>query len=158
MRLHRQMRDVTEPVTGHIRIVMASHVVCPLFDQVLADFRETHPRASLTLDVTGSNVAVEEAVAQRRARDLPGAAASCPADLHAEVLREFFGLYCVPDPSALRTPCCVATPISPAPTGSPPPADQLGDVLLPVALPCTGLGRKTASWTARPTLSRKCLA
>ena len=57
------MRDVTEEVSGHVRIVMASHVVCPLFDQALADFRETLPRASLTLDVSGCNVAVEEVVA-----------------------------------------------------------------------------------------------
>ncbi len=133
LRLHRQMRDVTEQVTGHIRIVMASHVVCPLFDQVLADFRQMHPRASLTLDVTGSNVAVEEVVAQRAALAICLVQRRHPRLSYTLMYREFFGLYCGPThPLFGRLPRretdlvgCDWVSFT---------TDQLGDVLRPVAL------------------------
>lgn len=133
LRLHRQMRDVTEQVTGHVRIVMASHVVCPLFDDVLAAFRETHPRASLTLDVTGSNIAVEEVVAQRAALAICLVQRRHPRLTYTRMYREFFGLYCGPThPLFGRLPRgeadlagCDWVSFT---------TDQLGDVLRPVAL------------------------
>jgi DNA-binding transcriptional LysR family regulator len=90
------MRDVTEQVTGHVRIAMASHVVCPLFDQVLADFREAHPMASLSLDVTGSGAAVEDVLAQRASMAICLVKRPDPRLVYTMMYREFFGLYCGP--------------------------------------------------------------
>lgn len=96
LRLGVLMRDLTEQVTGHVRIAMVSHVVCPLFDQALADFREMHPLASLTLDVTGSQGAVDDAVAQRASLAICLMRKKHPKLAYTQMYREFFGLYCGP--------------------------------------------------------------
>lgn len=133
LRLGVLMRDVSERVTGRVRIVLASHVVCPLFDRVLAEFREMHPLASLSLDVTGSNAGVEDTVAQRASLALCLVARRHPKLVYTRMYREFFGLYCGPghplfgravdDRAALRGCDWVSFT-----------TDQMTDVLRPVAL------------------------
>ena len=45
LRLSTLMREMTDAVRGHVTIAVASHVVCPVFDRLLADFHEAHPEA-----------------------------------------------------------------------------------------------------------------
>ena len=133
LRLGVLMRDVSERVTGHVRIVLASHVVCPLFDRVLAEFRKMHPLASLSLDVIGSHAGVEDTVAQRAALALCLVQKRHPRLAYTAMYREFFGLYCGPghplfgqrveDRAALRGCDWVSFT-----------TDQMNDVLRPVAL------------------------
>lgn len=95
-RLDISMREVTDEVRGHVRIVMASHVVCPLFDEWLGEFHKSHPKAAFTLDVLPSVAALAE-VAARRA-----SLAICLVHERSEKLeyrrlyREYFGLFCGP--------------------------------------------------------------
>jgi DNA-binding transcriptional LysR family regulator len=95
-RLDTLMRDVTDEVRGHIRIVMASHVVCQLFDEWLSKFHKRHPKATFSLDVLPSATALSE-VAARRA-----SLAICLVHERSEKLeyrrlyREYFGLFCGP--------------------------------------------------------------
>jgi DNA-binding transcriptional LysR family regulator len=96
LRLGITMRDVTEQVSGHVRIAMASHVVCPLFDQVLADFRGAYPMASLSLDVTGSGLAIDDVLAQRASLAICLVKSPDPRLKYTMLYREFFGLYCGP--------------------------------------------------------------
>ena len=95
-RLSTLMRDMTDEVRGHVRLAMASHVICPLFDRVLAEFHADHPGATLSINVERSADALA-AVAARSAT-----AAIClvhrrdPGLEYRRVYREFFGLFCGP--------------------------------------------------------------
>jgi len=91
------MRDVAEEITGHVKIALASHVVCPLFDGFLSNFHRSFPSATLSLNVMSSAEALAE-VAGRRA-----SLAICLTDRsdrrleYQHVYREFFGLFCGPN-------------------------------------------------------------
>ncbi|MCC6002613.1 MAG: LysR family transcriptional regulator [Pararhodobacter sp.] len=95
-RLSTLMRDMTDEVTGHVRLAMASHVICPLFDQVLTEFHAEHPRATLSISVHRS-ADVLASVASRSA-----SMAIClvhrrdPKLEYLRLYREFFGLFCGP--------------------------------------------------------------
>lgn len=96
LRIGTVLRDVEEEVRGNVRIAIASHVVCPVFDAALADFHRRHPRATLGLEVSASRRAVEEVLARRvsfavcllRERD--------PRLEYRRLFREYFGLFCGP--------------------------------------------------------------
>jgi DNA-binding transcriptional LysR family regulator len=133
LRLGVLMRDLTEQVTGHVRIAMASHVVCPLFDQVLADFREAHPLASLALDVTGSHGAVDDTVAQRASVAICLVRKRHPKLQYTQMYREYFGLYCGPTHPLFGRMRRGATDLSGCDWVSF-TTDQMNDVLRPVAL------------------------
>ncbi len=95
-RIATAIREVTDAVRGHVRVMMASHVVCPVFDAALAGFHARHPEATLSIEVRRSREAIAE-VEGRRA-----SLAVCLVHHRSERLayrrlyREFFGLFCGP--------------------------------------------------------------
>lgn len=96
LRLATLMRDVTDEVRGHVEIAMASHVVSPVFDDTLRVFHETHPAATLSINVSASKEALE-AVMSRRASMAVCLVRERSAKLeYARLFREFFGLFCGP--------------------------------------------------------------
>ncbi|RDC72748.1 LysR family transcriptional regulator [Rhodovulum sp. 12E13] len=96
LRIATLMRDVTDEIRGHLRIALASHVVCPLFDRVLAEFHAAHPRATVSLEVRSSAEAIAGVA------DKSASLAVClvrernPRLEYRRLYREFFGLYCGP--------------------------------------------------------------
>jgi DNA-binding transcriptional LysR family regulator len=96
LRIATLMRDVADDVSGHLRIALASHVVCPLFDRVLSEFHAAHPKATLSLEVRSS----AEAIA--RVTDKSASLAVClvrernPRLEYRRLYREYFGLFCGP--------------------------------------------------------------
>ena len=96
LRLAGSLSEAAGQVSGPVSIALASHVVCPLFDVVLADFHRAHPTATLTVEVMASRDALAT-VAARRASFAIGLASDPPAVLETAVLyRETFGLFCGP--------------------------------------------------------------
>lgn len=94
--LPRLARGVSDEVTGHVTIAVASHVVSPLFDQALTWFHQTYPRASINIQVTTSNE-VAKLVRERRASfGLCLVSQRDPALSYTQVYREFFGFFCGP--------------------------------------------------------------
>ncbi|MEZ5797360.1 MAG: LysR family transcriptional regulator [Paracoccaceae bacterium] len=94
LRLADRMGEVEGQVTGTVAIALASHVVSPLIDAVLARFFVDHPGASLTLEVMASRDALAM-LAARRASLALCLAPTVPAGLRAQVAyRETFGLFC----------------------------------------------------------------
>ncbi len=95
-RLDTLLRDVADEVRGQVRIVMASHVVSPVFDECLGEFHAAHSKATLSLEVMSSADALTEVSARR------ASLAICLIREHSEKLeyhrlyREFFGLFCGP--------------------------------------------------------------
>ena len=90
------MRDVTDEISGHIRVVMASQVTCPFFDSSLRVFHENYPKATFTLNAMASEVALNE-VAARRASFAICLVHKRNSKLEYRLMyREFFGLFCGP--------------------------------------------------------------
>ena len=131
-RLMILMRDVEEELTGHIRISMASHIVCPIVDDALADFHARHPKVTFNMQVLKSR-AVERSVMQKDASfGMSLAMERNPRLEYTHLYREHFGFFCGPghhlfgvdfEVSQLRNESMVSFQ-----------SDQLSDALRPVAL------------------------
>ena len=96
VRLNTLLRDVTDEVRGHVKIAMASHVVCPLFDDALRAFHVAHPRATLTLDVMASVTTLTEVTARRASLAICLVHERSPKLEYRRLYREYFGLFCGP--------------------------------------------------------------
>jgi DNA-binding transcriptional LysR family regulator len=96
LRLSTLMRELTDEVQGHVKINVASHVICPLFDAALAEFHADHPQATVSIEVRSSADAIAEVMAKR------ASFAVCLVRDHnarlryRRLYREFFGLFCGP--------------------------------------------------------------
>ncbi|RMI15070.1 LysR family transcriptional regulator [Sinorhizobium meliloti] len=83
-------------VTGHVGIAMTSHVVCPHFDEVLAQLNRAYPEVTYSISITDS------AEVLSRIRQNQATVGLClmreeDPQLDSRVLfREFFGLFCGP--------------------------------------------------------------
>jgi len=96
LRLDTAMREIKEEVQGHVRIAMASHVVCPLFDAALAAFHARHPKATLSIDVMTSRWAIDSVLARRSSFAVCLVHEKSPKLAYRRLYREFFGLFCGP--------------------------------------------------------------
>jgi DNA-binding transcriptional LysR family regulator len=96
LRLSTLMRDTTDEVRGHVRLSLASHVVCPLFDQVLSEFHAEHPRATMSINVQSSSDAVDSVSARMASFAVCLVHKRNPRLEYKRLYREFFGLFCGP--------------------------------------------------------------
>ncbi|BCH29988.1 LysR family transcriptional regulator [Mesorhizobium sp. L-8-10] len=91
------VRGVSDDVTGHVNIAVASHVVSPLFDRALAAFHSKHPRASLTISVAPSTEVTKQVRERRASFGICLVSQRDPMIDYTMVYREFFGFFCGPD-------------------------------------------------------------
>ena len=96
LRLDTLMREVREEVRGHVSISMASHVSCPLLDETLAAFHAAHPRATLSIDIMASRLAIENVLSRRASFAICLVHERSPRLHHHRLYREHFGLFCGP--------------------------------------------------------------
>lgn len=83
-------------LTGHISLVLASHVVSPHFDEVLEDFARQHDKVTFSMVVAESGEVVRM-IQQNRASFGVCLLSAMPKNLDVRVLfREYFALYCGP--------------------------------------------------------------
>ncbi|AZN99497.1 LysR family transcriptional regulator [Mesorhizobium sp. M9A.F.Ca.ET.002.03.1.2] len=90
------MRGVSDDVTGHVNIAMASHVVSPLFDRALSQFHSDYPRASLTISVAASTEVAKQVRERRASFGVCLVSQRDPTLEYTMVYREFFGFFCGP--------------------------------------------------------------
>lgn len=94
------MQEAAGEVAGEVGLALASHVVSPLLDRALQVFHASHPRATLTIDITPSREAVArvaKGAASLAVCLLPDPLAGPAPGLETTVFyREFFGLFCGP--------------------------------------------------------------
>lgn len=95
-RIATAIRDVGDEVSGHVRIAMASHVVCPLFDEALSDFHHAHPRATLSIEILRSRDALAALVGRQASLGVCLVHKRSPKLEYRRLYREFFGLFCGP--------------------------------------------------------------
>lgn len=90
------VRGAGEDVTGHVAIAVASHIVSPLFDRALAEFRRNYPRASIAITVAPSADVARQVRERRASFGLCLVSERDPALDYTMVYREFFGFFCGP--------------------------------------------------------------
>lgn len=94
LRLADRISEVAGQVSGHVTIALASHVVCPLFDRVLAGLFADHPGISVVLEVMASRDALALVGARRASLALCLVPAAPPGVSTQLFYRESFGLFC----------------------------------------------------------------
>ena len=95
-RLPVLLRRVGDEVVGHVTIALASHVVSPHLDMVLAEFHQRHPRATFTMEVSTSHNVVAAVTQKRASFGICLVHQTLPKLQYAQLFREYFGLYCGP--------------------------------------------------------------
>ncbi len=133
LRLSTLLREMTDEVRGHVKLAVASHVVCPFFDRVLAEFHAAHPGASLSIDVHSSAQALAEVSAKRASFAICLVRARNPRLEYSRLYREFFGLFCGPYHPLFGREGLTPDDLDGMPTVSF-DTDRLEDVLKPGAL------------------------
>jgi DNA-binding transcriptional LysR family regulator len=95
-RLSVQLREVREEIAGHVTIATASHVVCPFYDETLANVHRRHPGITYSIEVDTS-VEVVRAVLQKTASfGICLVHARHPHLTYDFMFREHFGFFCGP--------------------------------------------------------------
>lgn len=133
LRFNTLMRDVVEQVTGHTRIALASHVVCPLFNDALSAYHVKHPRATLSIDVSSSHDAETAVSLSQVSMAICLVHKQNPKMKYRRVYREFFGLFCGPDHLFFGRENLVSTDLAGQPSVSF-ITDQMSDALRSVAI------------------------
>ncbi|WP_319410434.1 LysR family transcriptional regulator [uncultured Cohaesibacter sp.] len=91
-----------DELRGHITLVVASHVVCPQFDEMLAQYARQHNKVTFSISVADSEEIVGR-VSQNRASFGVCLFNNSSVNLDAEILyREYFALYCGPNHRLFR--------------------------------------------------------
>lgn len=95
-RLSIALRDITDDVQGMVKISMASHVTCPIFDETLDAFHEQHPKATLSITIGSSRSAIDAVLEKRSALAICLVASRLEELDYTLLFREHFAFYCGP--------------------------------------------------------------
>ncbi|MGK2924402.1 MAG: LysR family transcriptional regulator [Lysobacterales bacterium] len=132
-RLASALEQAQGEITGTVQLALASHVVSPLIDDLLAEFHRRHPAACLSICVSSSREVVESVFEKRAALGVCLVRDRLPELEYTLLYTEHFGFFCGPGHRLfgqrglqledLRGERCVSFP-----------TDQLSDVLRPIAM------------------------
>ena len=132
-RLSVALRDIQDDVEGRVNISMASHVICPLIDESLAEFHDRHPRATISIGISASRFAVESVLEKRSTLAICLANGRHDSLDYTLLYREHFGFFCGPQHRLFGREDLTLGDLRGEKSVSF-CADQLHDVLRPVAL------------------------
>ncbi len=133
LRIGTLIREVREEVQGHVRLAIASHVVCPLLDAALGEFHQRHPAATISIAVSASRQALDDVLARRVSFAICLVKDRNPKLEYRRLFREFFGLFCGPSHPLFSRDDVAMTDLIGQPSVSF-VTDQMGDALRPVTL------------------------
>jgi DNA-binding transcriptional LysR family regulator len=126
-------REIKDEVTGHVRIAMASHVISPIFDDVLAAFHAVNPKATYEIEVDTSAEVVRGVLEKSASFGLCLVHKRSPRLEYQMIYREHFGFFCGPShPLFGRDGLTLGDLKGHASVSF--KTDQLADALRPVAL------------------------
>jgi DNA-binding transcriptional LysR family regulator len=127
------LRDVRDEVSGHVNIALASHVVCPLFDEVLSAFHQIHPKVTYDFEVDTSATVIGSLLQKRASFGICLVHEKHPRLNYLHLFREFFGFFCGPRHRFFGRRDLTLEDLRGEPNVSF-KTDQLSDALRPVAL------------------------
>lgn len=133
LRMATVMREITDEVSGRVTIAVASHVICPLFDETLTAFHQRHPRASVAISVRSSRDTISAVASGRASLAICIVRERSPKLEYLRLYREFFGLFCGPPHPLFARDDVQLSDMSGLPMVSF-DTDHIQDVLRPVTL------------------------
>ena len=93
-RLSMTLKDVTERVSGLVKLAMLTHVRCPILDSVIHDFHKLHPESQFEITINTSSEVIEH-VNRKEATIGIGFMQEAEKNIYSEILyKEQFKLYC----------------------------------------------------------------
>lgn len=95
-RIPTLIEDVEDEVLGEIRVSMASHVVCPLFDAVMSEFHTRHRNATFYISIATSGDVVQQVMEKTASFGICLADQPHPRLTYRQMYREYFGFFCGP--------------------------------------------------------------
>jgi len=95
-RIPTLIRDIEDEVRGQVRISMASHVVCPLFDTVMSEFHAGHPGATFHVSIATSGDVVQQVLEKTASFGICLVDERHPKLQYQQMYREYFGFFCGP--------------------------------------------------------------
>lgn len=126
-------RDIKDEITGHVRIATASHVVSPIYDEVLAAFHTANPKATYEIDVDTSAEVTRAVLEKSASFGLCLVHKRSPRLEYKMIYREYFGFFCGPSHPLFGKKELSLQDLRGYPAVSF-KTDQLADALRPVAL------------------------
>jgi len=85
-----------QEITGEIRIVLASHVITPLVDDLLASFHIEHPKVTYKISIDTSVEVARQVLEKSASLGICLLNKKLPLLDYQIMYREFFGFYCGP--------------------------------------------------------------
>ncbi|KAA5605514.1 LysR family transcriptional regulator [Roseospira marina] len=95
-RLGHLMATGRTEVSGHIRLLLASHVVFPPLNAVMARFHAAHPLVTLEHEVARSAVVAQNVLSRQASAGIGLVASPNPQLRYRPLFREHFGFFCGP--------------------------------------------------------------
>jgi len=95
-RIPTLIRDIEDEVRGQVRISMASHVVCPLFDTVMTEFHARHPEATFYVSIATSRDVEQQVLEKTASFGICLVDERQPRLEYQQMYREYFGFFCGP--------------------------------------------------------------
>lgn len=95
-RLDLLLDDGAADLTGHVRLVMASHVAFPPLDDVLRAFHARHPLVTVEIDVMRSSAVHQTVLSRQATAGVCLVGAPHPHLSQRPLFREHFGFFCGP--------------------------------------------------------------
>jgi len=95
-RLPARLADSEAELSGHLRIVLASHVVFPPFDQVLAEFHARYPNVTMELEIKTSSQVAQKVLSREATCGICLVSQPHPRLDYRIAFREYFGFFCGP--------------------------------------------------------------
>jgi len=95
-RLSSALEQAGSAITGTIPLAMATHVICPILDETLADFHQLHPAACLSIDIMSSKEVVRSVLEKRAALGICLVRDQLPELDYRLLYTEHFGFFCGP--------------------------------------------------------------
>jgi DNA-binding transcriptional LysR family regulator len=83
-------------VTGTVPLAMATHVICPLLDETLAEFHRQNPAACVSIDIMSSKDVVQSVLEKRAALGICLVRDPLPELDYRLLYTEHFGFFCGP--------------------------------------------------------------
>lgn len=95
-RIPTLIRDIEDEVRGQVRVSMASHVVCPLYDAVMSEFHAGHPNATFHVSIATSGDVVQQVLEKTASFGICLVDDPHPKLSYQQMYREYFGFFCGP--------------------------------------------------------------
>jgi len=93
-RMTERLSDTNKEISGTVNIMLASHVVCPIYDRILMDFHREYPRIEFKMEVAKSGDIANQ-VLQRNITAGIGLVYQKDSKIDYQLLfSEYFGFFC----------------------------------------------------------------